>query len=303
MNNCNETNARYNGTVAVWYTSHSRKDPRDWNNIEEFDGKYHPLKGYYKSDNIDTLREQLHEMRRAGIDLIIYDCYATANCHIEELPEDKTLQLLINELSNQECESRKLKLCIWLEKYALVPSIEQYDFALKYVRENLSFRDFYFHYDGKPLIVTYLGAISPAIDETEWKNDYFTLRRIRPYASDVWSYIEYYPQMLRKGWMSAAPAFDSYLEDAYMHKYFYKTPNPDFEEIRKKAAKVDRENGEYYRKQLLWAKKADPKIIFVSGWNDWQYGNHIEPAIEYGYQYVDLTAEVLGRKEETEAYR
>ncbi|MHB1484211.1 MAG: glycoside hydrolase family 99-like domain-containing protein [Saccharofermentanales bacterium] len=294
---------RYNGTVAVWYTSHSQTDPRDWNNIKEFDGQFHPLSGYYKSNDISILRKQLHEMRRAGIDLIVYDCYATANWSIDDLPKDETLKLLMNELSNQGAESRKLKLCIWLEKYALIPSFEQYEFALKYVRDNISCNDFYFYYDGKPLVVTYLNGMSDAIDKLEHGNTFFTLRRIRPYTSDVWSYIEYYPQMLRKGWMSASPGFNSYLEDAYMQKYFYKNPDPDFAAIKEKAPKVDRENGEFYKRQLLWAKKADPKIIFVSGWNDWQYGNHIEPSVEYGYQYVDLTAETLGRKDETAAYR
>jgi len=301
INNCQ--NARYNGTVAVWYTSHSQSDSRDWNNIKEFGGQFHPLSGYYKSNDINILRKQLHEMRRAGIDLIIYDCYGTRNWSIDDLPKDETLKLLMNELSNQDNDSRKLKLCIWLEKYASIPTIEQYEFALNYVKENISSNDFYFYYNGKPLVVTYLNGNSSAIDELEHKNTFFELKRIRPYCSDVWSYIEYYPQMLRKGWMSAAPGFDAYLEDAYLEKYVKNVENPDFNKVREKAAKADRENGEYYKKQLTWAKKADPKIIFVSGWNDWQYGNHIEPAVEYGYFYVDLTAEVLGRKDETKPYR
>jgi hypothetical protein len=77
----------------------------------------------------------------------------------------------------------------------------------------------------------------------------------------------------------------------------------DLEAIRQDSQRQDRENGVYYQKQLRWAKKHDPDIIFVSAWNDWQYGNHIEPAVEYQFQYLDLTAKVLGRWKETEAYR
>jgi hypothetical protein len=79
--------------------------------------------------------------------------------------------------------------------------------------------------------------------------------------------------------------------------------HPDLAKVREKAARADREDGAFFKKQLLWAKQADPEIIFISGWNDWQYGNHIEPAVEYGYQYVDLAAQVLGRAQETAVYR
>jgi hypothetical protein len=190
--------SRYNGTVAVWYTSHSQTDPRDWNNIEEFDGPYHPLQGYYQCNDLHVLRRQLREMRRAGIDLIVYDCYATGNFTLEHIARDETLKLLMRELSDQHDETRKLKLCIWLEKYIEIPSLEQYEFALNYIREHLAGEDYYYHYHGKPLVVTYLNGASPSIDAIEHKNRIFALRRIRPYQSDVWSYIEYYPQMLRK---------------------------------------------------------------------------------------------------------
>jgi len=49
--------------------------------------------------------------------------------------------------------------------------------------------------------------------------------------------------------------------------------------------------------------QANPEIIFISSWNDWQYGNQIEPAVEYGCKYLDLTAEILGRWRETRPYR
>ena len=44
-------------------------------------------------------------------------------------------------------------------------------------------------------------------------------------------------------------------------------------------------------------------IHLHSGWNDWQYANQIEPAVEYGCQYVDLAASLLGRAAETAPYR
>ena len=47
----------------------------------------------------------------------------------------------------------------------------------------------------------------------------------------------------------------------------------------------------------------NPDVLFVSGWNDWAYCLQIEPAVEYGFQYVDLLARLLGRETETLSYR
>ena len=80
---------------------------------------------------------------------------------------------------------------------------------------------------------------------------------------------------------------------------------PDFAKIRADSldSADDREGGEYFKRQLLRARYGNPDIIFISGWNDWQYANHIEPAVGYGYQYVDLAASLLGRSAETAPYR
>lgn len=305
MNICDLSHeiSRFGGTVAIWFRAHCVDDQRDWNNICEFGGNFHPLLGYYQSDDPDILKLQLKWIRRAGIDLIVYDAYPVISKSLFDLSRDKTLQLLIQELSNQTNESRKLKLCIWLEKYLSNPTIEEYRFALDYVRQNISNYEFYFRYKGRPLLLCYINNLeNRPLDEIEVYNDYFEIRRVRPFYCDVWSYIEYYPQRLQKECISACPGFDSYIENAYIAKYI-KKEKVDFEELRKISPKADRENGVYYEKQLSRAKSANPDIIFISGWNDWQYSNQIEPAIEYEFKYVDLTAKCLGRWEETAPYR
>ncbi|MCX6993807.1 MAG: hypothetical protein NT011_11795 [Kiritimatiellaeota bacterium] len=300
---------RYNGVVAVWFTSHYPLHNRDWRNIQEFAGEYHPLAGYYDSQDPAVLHQQLHWMRRAGIDLIIYDCFSTSKeTMLDELPKDTTLHLLLKELAHQQGESRKLKLCMWLERYVDNPSVEHYRFALNYIRTHMAEQDYYYRYKGRPLVVPFLNGLpdaNRAIEVIEFENTYFELHRIRPFYTDVWSYIEKYPQTLRKDWMSVCPGMDPYMEMAYQAKYMEKISSPDYEKIRQDNAqyRVERENGAYYQRQLLRAKQANPDIIFVSGWNDWQYGNHIEPAVEYEFQYVDLTAKILGRWEETKPYR
>ncbi len=293
----------YNKTVAVWYSSHYQNDSRDWDNIEEFKGEYHPLLGYYKSDDPEVIKKHLHWMRRAGIDLIVYNIFSGGTWNLTDIEKDRALPILINELVHQENEGRKLKICFWLEKYCSNPTIEQYRFALDYIRKYYSEQDYYFHYNGKPLVLAYLNLEAPSFDQIEYENTYFELRRTRAYYTDTWSYIEHYPQMLRRDWMSAAPGFNAYLENAYLAKQAVVDEIPDYEKIYAEAPKADRENGEYFRRQLLWAAEHNPDILFLSGWNDWQYANQIEPAVEYKFQYLDLVSEVLGREEETFPYR
>jgi hypothetical protein len=194
---------------------------------------------------------------------------------------------------------------MYVEKYVGNPTLQEYRFALNYVREHLAEKDFYFHYEGRPLVLTYLNGRNDAIDEIEWENDYFTLRRIRPYHSDVWCYVAHYPQRLSREWMVASPGFDPFLEHAYIAKHLNKETDLDLARIRADGRKsaADREEGEYFKKQLLHARYGNPDIIFISGWNDWQYANQIEPAVEYGFQYVDMAARLLGREAETAPYR
>jgi hypothetical protein len=295
---------RFDGTVAIWFTSHHQADARDWNNIQEFNGAYHPLLGYYKSDNPEVLRQQLHWMRRAGVDVIVYDVYGFAKWSPTDLPKDKALLVLIDELSNQNQESRKLQLVIWLEKYMYNPTAEEYRYALHYVQENLAHRDWYYRYDGAPLVVTYHNGQNDAIDEIEWENRSLTLRRVRPYYSDVWAYVDHYPQRMNREWMPASPGFDPYLENAYIAKYIRKDQNPDLDAIYREGRKyaAERDDGRFFEKQVLRAREGNPRIIFISGWNDWQYACQIEPAEEYGFKYVDLAAQLLGREAETRPY-
>jgi hypothetical protein len=299
---------RYGGTVAVWYSSHYADDPRDWRNNEEFGGPYHPLLGYYDSSDPQVLRQHLRWMRRAGVDAIVYDAFSKASGHIMQVAEDRLLALLLDALAHQDGEKRKLKLMFWLEKYGTNPSLDEYLFGLDYVRRRLAPLDFYYHYRGRPLVVTFVNGPMgecDALEEAGWQTADIEFRRLRAFfmGSDCWRYVDSYPQRLNKEWMSVCPGYDAYMEDAYVAKHVRKDSPLDLDSVRRKAFRADRENGAFFERQLLRARYANPSIIFMSGWNDWQYGNHIEPAREYGFDYVDMAASLLGRATETAPYR
>ena len=296
---------RYQGAVAVWYGSHLETTGiHDWDAINKWNGPFHPMLGNYKTGNRKVLRQQLKWMRRAGIDVIFYDAVRVEpEQNLFDLPKQKTLKLLMEELSHQENEARKLELVVWLERWNSNPSADEYRFALDYIRKSVATRDFYFRFEGKPLVVRYFNAPAPDFSSIDQQySEFFTLRR---FTSDKetkeWTY---FGPLGNEEEMTVNPGADGYLEDAFITEHVKGKP-VDTPALRKHARVViqNRADGKYFEHQLLTARQVDPKLIFVSGWNDWAWCLQIEPGKEYKFKYVDLAARLLGRKNETAPYR
>jgi hypothetical protein len=220
-----------------------------------------------------------------------------------DLPKQKTLQLLVEELSHQEKETRKLKLVIWMEKWNSNPTAKEYQFGFDYVRKNLADRDFYYRLGDKPLVMTYHNGPAPDLVKIDQENEqYFAIRHISSSAgSPGWAYLG---PAGDQECMTVNPGADGFMEMAFITKYVNKQP-VDTEALRKhrKAVIEQRAEGKYFENQLLQARQVNPKVIFISGWNDWAYCLQIEPAMEYGFKYVDMAARLLGREAETLPYR
>jgi hypothetical protein len=296
---------RYDGMVAIWYGSHFEDSAsHDWEPIKEWNGPFHPLLGEYKTDDRKIIRQHLRWLRRAGVDVIFYDvCRIQPELTLFDLPKQKTLQLLVEELSHQEKEIRKLKLVLWMEKWNSNPTPEQYQFGFDYLRKNLAHRDFYYRLDDKPLVVTYLNGPVPDHARVEQANErFFTIRHLSPDAKTPgW---RYFGPAGGKECMTVNPGANGFMEEAFITKYVNKQ-SVDAKALRQrgKAAIEQRADGKYFENQLLKARQVNPKLIFISGWNDWAWCLQIEPAKEYGFKYVDLAARLLGRAAETRPYR
>ncbi|MFW6308377.1 MAG: glycoside hydrolase family 99-like domain-containing protein [bacterium] len=66
-------------------------------------------------------------------------------------------------------------------------------------------------------------------------------------------------------------------------------PAYDDTKIREPGINVPRREGQLY--STLWenAIKANPDWILITSWNEWHEGSEIEPSIEYGEKYLDIT--------------
>jgi hypothetical protein len=297
---------RYAGSVAIWYGSHFEDTAiHDWVPIKEWNGPFHPMLGDYTTADRKVIRKHLEWIRRAGADVIVYDC-----CRIQpeltlfDLPNQKTLQLIVDELSHQQKEKRKLQLVIWIEKWNSNPTADQYRFGLDYVLKKLAPHDFYYRLDGKPLVVRYLNDGAPDFSEIDAKySTQLTLRRISPGTEPTaWGY--FFSHDASAECMTVNPGADGFMEMAFINNKLNHQP-VDENALRAHGKDVlaARKDGKLFEDELLRARAVNPKLIFISGWNDWAYCMQIEPAKEYGFRYVDMAARLLGRSDETATYR
>ena len=67
-------------------------------------------------------------------------------------------------------------------------------------------------------------------------------------------------------------------------------PGYDDTKIRKPGLSADRLEGNSYQCQWEEALAADPHWVLVTSWNEWYEGSEIEPSVEFGRKYLEMTA-------------
>ncbi len=49
-------------------------------------------------------------------------------------------------------------------------------------------------------------------------------------------------------------------------------------------------------KKLVEGYDEEYQIIFIKSWNEWAEGNHLEPDLKFGNQYLEVIQDVLNNK-------
>ena len=75
---------------------------------------------------------------------------------------------------------------------------------------------------------------------------------------------------------------------------FAATVLPGYEEAvpRTTSPYLEREDGATYRAYWALARASTPHWILITSFNEWHEGSEIEPSLEFGARYLDLTAEL-----------
>lgn len=75
------------------------------------------------------------------------------------------------------------------------------------------------------------------------------------------------------------------------NKIFVATVMPGYDdtEVRSPGYTIDRQNGSYYESFWSTANSSSPDHYIITSFNEWHEGTEIEPSLEYGYHYINLT--------------
>jgi hypothetical protein len=93
-------------------------------------------------------------------------------------------------------------------------------------------------------------------------------------------------------WSEVLAVYDEAATAAHERdKIFSATVMPGYDdtEIRSPGTIVDRQNGTYYTSFWHTAAAAFPDSYVITSFNEWHEGSEIEPSLEYGQSYIDMT--------------
>ena len=252
-----------------------------------------PIYGYYLGTDEWVLRRQAELLANAGIDTIFTDntngtmtwreCYMVLYDTWAKAMEDGVLTPKVSfMLPFSPSESAEIQM----------KSLFQDIYAKK------KYRQLWFYWDGKPMLMGWKGALKTSTDDIDANiAEFFTFRQNMPgyiyeeseLGYEQWGWLSMYPQEIY--YASAADKSAGKPEQitvgvAQNHNYRTHTlsamngPYNTGRSYTLDMAHMDELHASLYgynfAEQFEYALSIDPKVIFVTGWNEWTAGRYEE---------------------------
>ena len=268
----------------------------------EFDHNHHiwevggyywtePFFGYYRIQDPYLLRKHLVLLAAAGVDFICLD-NSNGGCW-----RKKNAFALLNEIRKARMDGIKVPGITFLGRFG---PCEDSNNLMHSVYQDMYkpglYSDCWFMLDGKPLMMVYPETVYP-LNESEGAKKtaeeikgFFTFRPCQasyyagPTRPDQWSWLEVYPQhkfgekedgtceQMSVGLaQNAAKSGSSFTFFNYHNEPIHSKSYT----IHDGTSKMDENSYKYgYNFQEQWdrALEADPKVLYITGWNEWRVG-------------------------------
>lgn len=293
-----------------WYGNPKVKDGSGrwfhWEKVDEEKKEisastHYPLLGAYDSHSPAVIAQHCTWAKQAGVDGFIASWWGKGSF------EDQAIDRIL-----KGCENAGLQMTIYYESVSHPQNARSAAEDVLYILKRYSSHPAWLKVEGKPVVFIYSRALGQ-IGLKGWREAIADVNTSYPLgvvcigdqisrrAARIFDGLHTYitagdlqgkdPEQA-KAWANAK--FPGWVRTATAQRRISTLtviPGYNDTKIRNPGLKVERFDGELYRAQWEEAIAANPDWILITSWNEWHEGSDIEPSVEYGETYLDITAE------------
>lgn len=268
---------------------------------------HYPTPGAYDSHDPEIIRRHVREAERAGIDAFIVSWWGRGTF------EDEAMRPILDG-----CAGGKVRACIYYEQVAKPGTPESVaaefaDFLRRYGSDPAYLR---VNRDGRarPVVFIYSRALRQ-LGLKKWKaavsliagadgpDPLLIADDFGEESLSIFDGAHSYAPMgdlhaaldrgeTRQHWIDRAmPWWANHPRESGKISTITVFPGYDDTRIRHPGMRVDRDGGRLYHTLWREAAHAGPDWVLVTSFNEWHEGSEIEPSLEEGDRYLELTAE------------
>jgi glycoprotein endo-alpha-1,2-mannosidase len=261
-----------------------------WNpNLPNHASTHSPAAGYYDSLDPETVRRHVLEAKAAGIDGFISSWWGLHTF------EDRAFRVLLDV-----AEEEGFLVTVYYEDAQVYSQIVS---DVSAIVSRYSASPAFLRVDGRPVVFFYV-RVTAKFTLAQWDTVFTMLDErgkgifamadsLEPEFLTVFQGLHAYNPVAMPVEETAEQYRSVSLVARIQGALFAATVLPGYQEAAPKSGspEADRNDGETYHRYWAIARASKPHWILITSFNEWHEGSEIEPSVEFGELYLELTAQ------------